>query len=114
MTSSNPCWRSSTVETPGWVVFTNTEPSPPIRSTSASPATRPPSTLSVAIRETPMSGSSTIVSTRTTVIPASCAAWSGPIKAVRSVGAMRMASGCCATTASTIGICSVGSNSFGP
>ncbi len=80
----------------------------------ASNAAAPPPSLSEAICETANDGSSTVVSTSTTSMPASAAASSGACMAVTSVGAIRMASGFDATTESTIGFCRVGSNSCGP
>ncbi len=70
--------------------------------------------LSDAICETTPAGSCRVVSTRTTSMPASMAAWMGRDIAVTSVGAMSSASGADATTESTIGVCRVGSNSCGP
>ena len=109
-----PSTRWSTVETPGSVEMTSTLPPAGTSCLIASKAAAPPPTLSEEICETANDGSSTVVSTRTTLIPASAAASSGACIAVTSVGATSNASGLEATTESTIGFCSVGSNFCGP
>ena len=60
---------------------------------SASAAFWPPRLLSVAMRETPMVGSVTMVSTRTTFVPASWMRLSGGAEAFTSFGATSIASG---------------------
>jgi hypothetical protein len=80
----------------------------------ASKAARPPPSLSLAIWDTAYDGSSVVVSTRTTLIPAAAACWSGCCMALTSVGATSSASGLAATIESRIGFCRVGSNFCGP
>ena len=66
------------------------------------------------IWETAPAGLFSVVSTRTTLMPA-CMAWStGVWLADTSSGAIRSASGLAAVTDSMIGFCSVGSNFEGP
>ena len=74
----------------------------------------PPPTLSEAICETAKSAWSSVVSTRTTLIPARPTCLIGTYIALASVGAIRIASGFLAMTALTIGVCSVGVELVGP
>ncbi len=112
--ASKPSARASVVLIPGSTPITRTLPPSGLASSMAANAAAPPPTLSEAICDTTPDGSSSVVSTRTTSIPASMAAWIGRRIAVTSVGAMSSASGAVATTESTIGVCRVGSNSCGP
>ena len=82
---------------------------PPISSSSVSPAVVPPPTLSDAICETAIDGSSSVVST-STIFEFAAAALIGANSALVSVGAIRIASGLLAATASTIGVCWAASN----
>jgi hypothetical protein len=66
------------------------------------------------MRETPIDGSSTMVSTSTTFVPPFWIFVNGPAEAVRSLGATSRASGAAAATASSIGFCSVASKRSGP
>ena len=106
--------RASTVETPGSVEMTSTLPPPGLAALMASKAAAPPPTLSELICETANDGSLTVVSTRTTLMPALAACSSGACMAATSVGAISMAAGFDAVTESTIGFCRVGSNFCGP
>ena len=90
-------------------------PFSPIALASALAAMRPPSTLSDATYEIGKSASPAPVwntpvpmkvSTQTTAMPASCAFLSGSIIWVLSLGAIRIAFGALAITASRIGTCS--------
>ncbi len=112
--SSKPCARASVVETPGSVDTTRTLPPLGLAFWIASNAAAPPPSLSLEICDTAPEGSSRVVSTRTTLIPAASAAAMGACMADTSVGAMSSASGWEATTASTMGFCRVGSNFSGP
>ena len=98
---------------PGLTLTTITLPLPPISSSSVSPAVVPPPTLSDAICETAIDGSSSVVST-STIFEFAAAALIGANSALVSVGAIRIASGLLAATASTIGVCWAASNWSGP
>jgi hypothetical protein len=80
---------------------------------SSAAATLPASTLSEETSETAIDGSSSVVSTRTTLMPWSAAFLRGANSALLSVGAMTIASGFLAIIASRIGICAAGSKDFG-
>ena len=112
--SLKPFTRASTVETPGSVEMTSTFPPSGFCSWIASKAAAPPPSLSEATWDTANDGSWVVVSTSTTLMPAAAASARGRCIAATSVGATRMASGCEATTESTIGFCRVGSNFGGP
>ena len=77
-------------------------------------AVSPPLRLSEAICETPMLGSSSVVSTKTTFEPLSASCLIGAYSALVSVGAISTASGFFAATALTIGVCRDASNWSGP
>ena len=94
--------------------MTSTLPPPGLAALIASKAAAPPPTLSELICETANDGSLTVVSTRTTLMPALAACSSGACMAVTSVGAISIAAGLDAVTESTIGFCRVGSNFCGP
>ena len=70
--------------------------------------------LSEEICETAPDGSVSVVSTRTTLMPAAMAAAIGGRLADTSLGAIRIASGLAAVTDWMIGFCSVASNCEGP
>ena len=91
--SEKPLTRASTVETPGSVEMTSTLPPPGLAALMASKAAAPPPTLSELICETANDGSFTVVSTRTTLMPALAACSSGACMAATSVGAISMAAG---------------------
>jgi hypothetical protein len=92
----------------------STEPLSPICLASSLAAATPPASLSEEIRDRPIEGSVTIVSTRIVLMPLSCAALSGLTEALSSFGAISSASGFFAVTESMIGFCSVASNAVGP
>ena len=97
-----------------WQRITRSLPPSGCSALMASNAALPPPRLSDAMPETAIDGSLTVVSTKTSLIPACAAAASGVCIAVTSVGAIMMASGLDAATESRIGFCRVGSNFCGP
>lgn len=111
--SSKPLTRSSLVEMPGWLSITSTFPPPGTSCWMAVNAAAPPPMLSDAISETANDGSSTVVSTSTT-LESFAASSSGRWRALTSLGAMRMADGLVAATEATMGCCSAGSHFCGP
>src|SRR6266536_2934902 len=101
---AKPSRRWSVVLMPGLTLMAATSPEPPIAFTRASAAARPPAGLSV---ETFVKAIGFVmnVSTVATGIPALIARWIGPMSAVLSVGAIRIASGCLAMAPFRNGIC---------
>ena len=97
---------------PGLTLIAATSPEPPIALTSASAAALPPARLSV---ETFVNAIGLLmnVSTVATGMPALIARWIGEIRAVLSVGAMRIASGWRAIAPFRNGICVGGENAAG-
>jgi hypothetical protein len=79
-----------------------------------SAAASPPFSLSDAICETAMLGSSSVVSTSTIFVPPAASCLIGAYIALVSVGAISTASGFFAATALTTGVCSEASNLSGP
>ena len=99
---------------PGLVLTTSTWPPPGTSCLTAAKASAPPAVLSEEICETAPDGSVSVVSTRTTLMPAAMAWAIGGRLADTSSGAIRIASGWAAVTDSMIGFCSVASNCEGP
>src|SRR5262245_58093351 len=102
----------SVVLMPGATLIDATSPFLPIARARASAAARPPARLSV---DTLLNAIGFVmnVSTVSTAMPALIARWIGAIKAVLSVGAMRIASGLLAIAAFRYGICVAGENAAG-
>src|ERR671936_439899 len=110
--AAKPSRRWSVVLIPGLTLIAATSPDPPIALTSARAAALPPAGLSVEIFVNAI-GFVMNVSTVATGMRALIARWIGPIRAVLSVGAIRIASGWRAIAPFRYGICVGGLNAAG-
>ena len=99
---------------PGLVLTTSTLPPPGASCLMAANAFAPPARLSDEIWLTALDGSFTVVSTRTSLMPAATAWFSGVWLADTSSGAMSSAAGLADVTDAMIGFCRVASNCVGP